>query len=55
VEDVIEATKQCLRDAGHGGGLLIGSSSEIVPSTPVENILAFYETCRTWGRYPLKV
>ncbi len=55
VEDVVEATKQCLRDAGHGGGLLIGSSSEIVPSTPVENILAFYETCRTWGQYPLRV
>lgn len=55
VEQVIEATKDCLRQAGHGGGLLIGSSSEIVPSTPVENILAFYEACRTWGRYPLKV
>jgi len=55
VRDVITATKQCLRDAGHGGGLLIGSSSEIVPCTPVENILAFYETCRTCGTYPLEV
>jgi len=55
VDEVVEATKQCLRDAGHGGGLLIGSSSEIVHSTPVENIIAFYETCRTWGTYPLKV
>lgn len=55
VDDVIRATKQCLRDAGHGGGLLIGSSSEIVPSTPVENILAFYETCRAYGRYPLSI
>lgn len=55
VDDVINATKQCLRDAGHGGGLLIGSSSEIVPCTPVENILAFYETCRTYGKYPLNV
>lgn len=53
VEDVVEATKACLRAAGHGGGLFIGSSSEIVPSTPVENILAFYEACRNWGRYPL--
>lgn len=55
VEDVVTATRRCLRDAGHGGGLLIGSSSEIVPSTPVENIVAFYETCRTWGTYPLRV
>lgn len=55
VEEVVEATKACLRAAGHGGGLFIGSSSEIVPATPVENILAFYEACRTWGTYPLKV
>jgi len=55
VEDVVEATKQCLRDAAPGGGHFIGSSSEIVPSTPVANILAFYETCRMWGTYPLKV
>lgn len=55
VEDVVEATKACLRAAGHGGGLFIGSSSEIVPATPVENILAFYDACRTWGRYPLAV
>lgn len=54
VEDVVRGTRQVLRDAGQGGGLIIGSSSEIVPSTPVENILAFYETCRTWGKYPLK-
>jgi hypothetical protein len=55
VEDVVRGTKEVLRLAGHSGGLFIGSSSEIVPSTPVENILAFYETCRTAGKYPLKV
>jgi uroporphyrinogen-III decarboxylase len=53
VEDVVRGTKEVLRQAGHGGGLFIGSSSEIVPSTPVENILAFYETCRTAGGYPI--
>jgi len=53
-EDVVEATRECLRAAGHGGGLLIGSSSEIVPATPVGNVLAFYEACRTWGKYPLR-
>ncbi len=55
VEDVIEATKQCIRDASPGGGHFIGSSSEIVPATPVENILAFYDACHTWGTYPLVV
>ena len=55
VADVIEATKQCLSAAGRGGGLLIGSSSEIVPSTPVENIVVFYQACKRLGTYPLRV
>lgn len=54
VEEVREATKECIRKASTGGGHFIGSSSEVTPATPVENILAFYETCRTYGRYPLK-
>jgi hypothetical protein len=53
--DVIEATKNCLRDAGHGGGLFIGSSSEIVPATPLENVLTFYDACKEFGTYPLRV
>lgn len=53
--EVIEATKECLCQAGHGGGLFIGSSSEIVPATPVRNILAFYNACRTFGTYPLRL
>ena len=52
-EDVIAATKQCIRAASPGGGHFIGSSSEIVPSTPVQNILAFYRACRHYGRYPI--
>jgi hypothetical protein len=55
VRDVVEATKNCLRDAGHGGGLFIGSSSEIVPATPLENVLAFYEACRKYGQFPIRV
>ncbi|MFQ3549089.1 MAG: uroporphyrinogen decarboxylase family protein [Armatimonadota bacterium] len=54
-QDVIEATKKCLKDAGEGGGLFIGSSSEIIPSIPVDNILAFYDTCREYGKYPLHI
>jgi len=53
VEDVVAATRQCIRDASPGGGHFIGSSSEIVPCTPVENILALYDTCREWGTYPI--
>jgi len=55
VQDVIEATKECLRQAAPGGGHFIGSSSEITPSTPLENVLAFYEACREYGRYPIRL
>jgi len=54
-EDVIEATKACIRAASPGGGHFIGSSSEIVPATPVENILAFYEAAREYGKYPISI
>ena len=54
-EEVIEATKACIKAASPGGGHFIGSSSEIVPATPVENILAFYETAREYGRYPVSI
>jgi hypothetical protein len=33
--------------------MFIGSSSEIVPATPLENIYAFFEACKEFGRYPL--
>lgn len=54
VEDVRNAVKQCIRAASPGGGHIIGSSSEIVPSTPVENIIAFYDACREFGTFPIR-
>jgi uroporphyrinogen decarboxylase len=55
VDDVIAATKECLRQASKGGGHFIGSSSEIVPATPVENIIAFYQMAREFGKYPINI
>jgi len=54
VDDVVAATKACIRAASPGGGHFIGSSSEIVPATPLENVLAFYEACHTYGTYPIR-
>jgi uroporphyrinogen-III decarboxylase len=53
-EQVVEATREVLRVAGPGGGLFIGSSSEVTPSTPLENVLALYRTVHEEGRYPLR-
>ncbi|HID07415.1 MAG TPA: hypothetical protein EYP10_09740 [Armatimonadetes bacterium] len=53
-EDIERAVKEAMRIAAPGGGFIIGSSSEIVPATPVENVLAFYEACHKYGRYPIR-
>lgn len=52
-ETVIEETKRLIEVASPGGGHFIGSSSEITPATPLENILAFYRTVHEYGRYPI--
>ncbi|HOX37048.1 MAG TPA: uroporphyrinogen decarboxylase family protein [Candidatus Brocadiia bacterium] len=54
-EDVIKATIECLRAAAPGGGHFIGSSSEITPATPLENVLTFYDACRQYGKYPINL
>lgn len=52
-ERIRQEVRTVLRDGGHGGGLFIGSSSEIVPATPLESIHIFYAACKELGRYPL--
>ena len=52
-EHIREGVKEAMRVAAPGGGFFIGSSSEIVPATPVENILAFYAACQEFGKYPI--
>lgn len=54
-EEIIGAVKQCLRVASPGGGHFIGSSSEITPSTPLENVLTFYQAIKEYGKYPIQV
>jgi uroporphyrinogen decarboxylase len=54
-EDIRKAVRECVRAASPGGGHFIGSSSEIVPATPLENVIAFYEACREYGTYPVRI
>ena len=51
---VVEETKRLIEVASPGGGHFIGSSSEITPAIPIENILAFYNTVHDYGRYPIR-
>jgi len=54
-EEIREKVKWALRVAAPGGGFFIGSSSEIVPATPLENVLAFYQAIHEFGRYPIEL
>lgn len=54
VKEVEQAVINILRTAGPGGGLFIGSSSEVTPSTPLENVLAYCRTVHERGRYPIQ-
>ncbi|MCS6949702.1 MAG: uroporphyrinogen decarboxylase family protein [Armatimonadota bacterium] len=53
LEEIRRAVRHAMQVAAPGGGFFIGSSSEVNPATPLENVLAFYEACREYGKYPL--
>nr|MBN1229692.1 hypothetical protein [Anaerolineae bacterium] len=50
-DDVIEASKQAIRDAGEGGGFILSTGDQCGRDTPDENLFAMVETARTFGRY----
>lgn len=52
--DVVNEVKLRLQTVGKGGGFIIGPTHNIQPQTPIENIMAFYDAVKTYGRYPLK-
>jgi uroporphyrinogen decarboxylase len=54
VADVVAEVKTRIRTVGKGGGLIIAPAHNIQPQVPIANILAFYDTVKTYGRYPLQ-
>lgn len=55
VDDVIAETKLRLKTVAPGGGLILGPSHNVQPQVPIENILAFYDTARKYGAYPIRL
>ncbi len=51
VEDVRREVRDCMRLLGAGGGYILAPCHNIQPVTPVENIIAMYETAWEEGRY----
>jgi uroporphyrinogen decarboxylase len=51
VEDVRREVSECMSTLGAGGGYILAPCHNIQPVTPVENILAMYETAWEEGKY----
>jgi hypothetical protein len=53
-EQVRTEVRERIRVFGPGGGFVFNTIHNVQPQTPVENVLAVYETLRECGRYPLE-
>jgi len=51
VDEVKEAVKKSIQEIGKDGGLLIAPTHLLEPEVPWENIMAFVEAVRDYGKY----
>lgn len=54
-EQVREVVRDAIRAAAPGGGYILGTGDCFFQETPRENIQAFVESGREFGRYPIKM
>jgi len=52
-EDVRKEVRKRIKIFGAGGGFVFNTTHNVQARTPVENVLALYETVKERGRYPL--
>jgi len=52
-DQVRNEASERIRIFGPGGGFVFNTIHNVQPQTPVENLLAMFETVRQYGRYPL--
>jgi uroporphyrinogen decarboxylase len=55
VEDTVRETKDVIRKAAAGGGLILSSSNSIHSSVQPGNYLAMWNTIRMYGKYPISL
>ena len=53
VEQVKEEVKERLRIFGPGGGFVFNTIHNVQPLSPVDNVLAVYQTIQEHGKYPI--
>jgi uroporphyrinogen decarboxylase len=54
-KEVVEETREVIRKAGQGGGLILSSSNSIHSAVKPGNYLAMWNAIRMYGRYPLEL
>jgi len=54
-KDVEEEVKERIRTCAPGGGFLIAPTHNIQLDTPFENIEAFYNSIKKYGKYPINI
>lgn len=55
VDDVVKETIDRLKYVAPGGGLILGPAHNIQPQVSIEKIMAFYDTVKKHGAYPIRV
>jgi uroporphyrinogen-III decarboxylase len=53
-EDVRQAVRRAIADAGRDGGFILSSSNSVHSSCKPENLVAMVQACKQWGVYPLE-
>ena len=53
--DVVDEVKSRLRDVGKGGGFILSTAHCIQPDTSLENIFAYYDAAKKYGKYPINI
>ena len=52
-DEVREAVRKCIMQAGKGGGYICGTSNSVHPTVKPENYVAMVEAIKEYGKYPL--
>ena len=55
VDDVRKEALHAMKNLAPGGGFIYGTSHMALYDVPVENVVALYDTCRKYGRYPISI
>lgn len=53
-QDVEMEVKRCIQDAGENGGFILSTGDQVPHMTPEENMIAFVEAGRKYGKYHIE-